>query len=62
MMYSFQEEILKNSNDLDTLELLANTFEMNYCIAGYVARQIQKMIKYNKCSQRTSTENHGSDK
>ena len=52
MMDSFQVKIEENSNDLDTLD----TFEICYCIAGNVARQIEKMAKCNECSQKVLTE------
>ena len=50
MMDSFQKEIEEISNDLHASELSASTQEVSYCIAGYAAHQIQKMVKCDKCS------------
>ena len=57
MIDSLQKEIEEISNDLHASELPASTQEVSYCIAGYAAHQIQKMVKCDEYSQKVVTEN-----
>ena len=56
MINSFQKEIEEISYDLHASDLSANTQKVSYCIAGYAAHRIQKILNVTnilrKCWQK----------